>query len=235
MKELYIEIELIFKQIEKILQKYSKIQKGKQFWKFLYLPLFIIIMLLWLLSSNLSIFLQTNLRWETLGILLLFTVLIFSAFIWWLFWKNYILVINFFKILNPHLELLKRINNEKIFQSNDLEKILEKTELIYASLLDMQKWQFLMKFLFFIPQLSLRLKILWKKEIELFILILADTQSNLSIRLTEQQQTLESAKSEVEKNIVWSTELNQVSELQQARLDRQIEQFKELQRALVKV
>ena len=60
-------------------------------------------------------------------------------------------------------------------------------------------------------------------------------RTNLSIRLAEQQQTLESAKSEVEKNIIWTTELNKVSELQWARLDKQIEQFEELQRVLMKV
>lgn len=70
---------------------------------------------------------------------------------------------------------------------------------------------------------------------EFFYKILTDLRSDLSIRLAEQQQSLESARSEVEKNIAWTTELNQVSELQRARLDRQIEQFEELQRVLVKV
>ncbi len=58
---------------------------------------------------------------------------------------------------------------------------------------------------------------------------------DLQIRLTEQQKNLEWAKSEIEANIQWTTELNQVSELQKARLDRQIEQFEELRRVLVKV
>jgi len=65
--------------------------------------------------------------------------------------------------------------------------------------------------------------------------ILTYLRSDLSIRLAEQQSTLESAKSEVEKNITWTTELNQVSELQLARLNRQIEKFEELQRVLVKI
>lgn len=67
------------------------------------------------------------------------------------------------------------------------------------------------------------------------LLTLTDLRSDLSIRLAEQKSTLKSAKSEVEKNITWTTELNQVSELQRTRLDRQIEQFEELQRVLVKV
>lgn len=65
--------------------------------------------------------------------------------------------------------------------------------------------------------------------------IVLNLHSDLSIRLAEQEKILESAKSEVEKNISWTTELNQVSELQRARLDRQIEQFEELQRVLVKL
>jgi hypothetical protein len=65
--------------------------------------------------------------------------------------------------------------------------------------------------------------------------LLIDLRSDLSIRLAEQQSLLESAKWEVEKNIQWTSELNQVSELQKIRLDKQIEQFEELQRVLVKV
>ena len=53
--------------------------------------------------------------------------------------------------------------------------------------------------------------------------------------MTHQQSILQSTKTEVEKNIHGTTELDQVSELQRARLDRQIEQFEELQRVLVKV
>ncbi len=76
---------------------------------------------------------------------------------------------------------------------------------------------------------------IYKMEFEYLIAILIDLRSDLHLRLTEQQQTLKSAKSEVEKNIVWTTKLNQVSELQRARLDRQIVQFEELQRVLVKI
>ena len=85
------------------------------------------------------------------------------------------------------------------------------------------------KFYHFLDPKTIRL------ELQYFILLLTDLRSDLSIRLAEQQSTLESAKSEVEKNITWTTELNQVSELQRARLDRQIEQFEELQRVLVKI
>ena len=83
----------------------------------------------------------------------------------------------------------------------------------------------------------------WKKKLrELSILvtnitlyILQNLRSDLSIRLTEQQKLLESAISETNSNLKWTSELVNISELQQARLDRQIEQFEELQKILVKV
>ncbi len=76
---------------------------------------------------------------------------------------------------------------------------------------------------------------LQKLETEYFIEILLDLRSDLATRLTEQQEILEWAKSEVEHNITGTPELLAVSELQKARLDRQIEQFEELQRVLIKV
>jgi phage shock protein A len=67
------------------------------------------------------------------------------------------------------------------------------------------------------------------------IKILLNLRSDLATRLAEQQSTLTEAKSELEANVKGTTELESVSELQVARLDRQIEQFEELQRVLVKI
>jgi phage shock protein A len=66
-------------------------------------------------------------------------------------------------------------------------------------------------------------------------MILTDLRSDLATRLAEQRSALESAKTEVEQNITGTPELLAVSEAQQVRLDRQIEQFEELQRILVRV
>ncbi len=71
--------------------------------------------------------------------------------------------------------------------------------------------------------------------LQYLLLILTDLRSDLQIRLIEKQQTLKKAEVEIENNIYWTPELSQVSELQMARLDREIEQFEELQRVLVKV
>lgn len=131
-------------------------------------------------------------------------------------------------IINLHKEILWTIESIE-----NIENILNKTESI----------QFLQKKLFrmrsfvwiFNPKNWTEFARITKESLIWCIEILANLRSDLQLRLTEQQKTLESAKSEVEKNITWTTELNQVSELQRARLDKQIEQFKELQRVLVKV
>lgn len=79
------------------------------------------------------------------------------------------------------------------------------------------------------------LEMYWNTELHWILYALNNLRSDLRLRLKEQQNSVEDAKSEVEKNIVWSRELDSVSQLQQSRLDRQIEQFEELQRVLVKV
>lgn len=106
----------------------------------------------------------------------------------------------------------------KIAQNKDLVKIYKNTKLYWSEVVFLQELQSLIK-----------------SEIHFTLVRIQDLRSDLAIRLSEQQKQLKSAKSEVEKNITWTTELNHVSELQRARLDRQIEQFEELQRVLVKV
>ncbi len=64
--------------------------------------------------------------------------------------------------------------------------------------------------------------------------ILINIRNNLFKAISEQRSALESAKTEVEKHITGTPELLAVSEAQKVRLDRQIEQFEELQRVLVK-
>lgn len=83
-------------------------------------------------------------------------------------------------------------------------------------------------------KLQWNLEWLYNYESSIIYEFLKDLRSDLQIRLAEQQQTLQKAKSEVEDNIKGTTELNQVSELQQARLDWQIAQFEELQKVLIK-
>ena len=74
-----------------------------------------------------------------------------------------------------------------------------------------------------------------KKELLFCTGILENLRSDLTTRLAEKQSVLESAKTEVEKHITGTPELLAVSEAQKTRLDRQIKQFDELQRVLVRV
>ncbi|MBP6981466.1 hypothetical protein KBB25_01680 [Candidatus Gracilibacteria bacterium] len=74
-----------------------------------------------------------------------------------------------------------------------------------------------------------------EKEYIFCLSILKILNSDLSIQIEKQQLILESVKSEVEKNLSGTPELLEVSEAQKLRLDRQIEQFKELQKRLVKI
>lgn len=72
------------------------------------------------------------------------------------------------------------------------------------------------------------------QETNWLISIIKYLQSDLLTNIENQKINLLQAKFEVEQTIKGSTELEQVSELQQARLNRQIKQFEELQRVLVK-
>ncbi|MBP9779863.1 hypothetical protein KBD33_04570 [Candidatus Gracilibacteria bacterium] len=72
------------------------------------------------------------------------------------------------------------------------------------------------------------------RNINWIIGLLSDLRSDLSIRLTEQRSLLESAKGDVKKHIQGTTELESISELQKIRLDKQIEQFEELQKILIR-
>ena len=135
-------------------------------------------------------------------------------------------------------ELLKykeTLNNLFIVAGNkqkDIGKILGLTELVYL-----------------ISKNLVRISSLQKRESIKDVKIVSFVQSNLAevspilinIRnnlfqaISEQRSALESAKTEVEKHITGTPELLAVSEAQKVRLDRQIEQFEELQRVLVQV
>lgn len=78
--------------------------------------------------------------------------------------------------------------------------------------------------------------ILWLEDSEIIIRKhMEKTKYAINNYLTEQEKILIKAKSEVEKNITWTPELLNVSEAQKMRLDRQIEQFEELQKRLKRI
>jgi hypothetical protein len=122
------------------------------------------------------------------------------------------------------INTLEQLCNQKI---QDLDEIYKVSQTCYSMLCEFMDLK---------NQGNAQFKIFrfMKEQLAIINTILTDLRSDLQIRLAEQQQNLESAKSEVEANIKWTTELEQISELQKARLDRQIEQFEELQRVLIK-
>ncbi len=123
------------------------------------------------------------------------------------------------------------ILDNKIDDLDTIQIIISKNLEIRKIVLEIQTLKFLDKIFFVRYNYSNILNILLSTLLE----YLTDLRSDLATRLTEQQQILESAKSEVEKNITGTLDLLAVSELQKTRLDRQIEQFEELQRVLVRV
>ncbi len=134
------------------------------------------------------------------------------------------------------MNIEKQIGQLKNTEQTNIVDILEQIESINTNLNEILKLQEsnLTKIInFFQSNEVIYLKL--QEYIQTLLNILLNLSSDLSIRLTEQQKILEWAKSEVEKNIQWTTALEQVSEAQKLRLDKQIEQFAELQRVLVKV
>ena len=171
----------------------------------------------------------------TIGILLSWSYsdIIFSISFPWIVSFCFILVIFWYSILPLAYKISDNLQNlaEWNVHTNTIEIVLNKIEILWKQvwLLHNLKWISILYFLYqeYIQWISWVINYITK--------LLLKLRSDLQIRLDEQQKVLESAKSEVEKNIHWTTELDYVSELQKARLDRQIEQFEELQRVLVKV
>ncbi len=72
-------------------------------------------------------------------------------------------------------------------------------------------------------------------QLHYLTLLMQDLRNDLKSNIVEKVEILMQAKSEVSANIQWTPELLAVSEAQKIGLDRQIEQFEELQRVLVRM
>ena len=178
-------------------------------------------------------------------------------FIFWIIWFIFIMWVAPFIVYSvirkivvvltniailPFRKLITKLQCKLTELSNSIEKNIHEAQDITEILTKIWDIQELINVIRVIKQTSILSKrIHYQSQVTLYsttkwlIKILLDLRSDLCLRLTEQRQILEWAKSEVEKNLRWTSELEQVSELQKSRLDRQIEQFEELQRVLVKV
>jgi hypothetical protein len=92
-------------------------------------------------------------------------------------------------IKKNHLDILQDID-----KTNSLDEILQKIENLYLIIIQAKDKKE-------DKEGHSLLKVIYAKEIEFCSLILTDLRSDLQLRLTEQQESLKSAKSEVEKNL----------------------------------
>lgn len=179
--------------------------------------------------------------------LLSFILLFWIIYTWWVLLEPFgflliawIIIIQFLEKLDFREELIKEILElQRILNSTEktieeIDQILPIIQNIYTRILTI-KDKVLSNNFIFSESGKTKLKNVWTVATKIALRILSNLRSDLQFRLEEQQKTLESAKSEVENNIHWTTELNAISELQITRLDKQIEQFEELQRVLVKI
>ncbi len=114
-----------------------------------------------------------------------------------------------------------------------LDEMLDKLDKLFR---DLKKIIFLRRLLWWILRkesekaLDLYFEIIQDEAYRFLI----DLRSDIIFHLKTEQRKLKKAKWEIELKISGATHLENVSELQKARLDRQIEQFKELQKVLIK-
>ena len=168
---------------------------------------------------------------------------IFYGLIMWMLAYTHPLIPNFliWNIITPLLtlplvkiskdieNLIAKINNT-IDLIQDMDEILDFLDHLQKILKFLTVYKFLFRFLVWVNIEDIF------EETKIWVMwVLRDLKSDLNIQIMNQQSILKTAKSEVEIHIQWTTELKSVSELQKVRLDKQIEQFEELQRVLVKV
>ena len=227
--------ELIESQIRKLttlqLNKFTK-----SIWWILFMILFFLLMiwggLLWLLWAIISIlvlsafWLQSIASYSWLLILLWIVYAPLKTFR--ILEKN-----DPFRALPNNTLKIYKIFQETPFSVEKIDTIIALTDSTRQELISLHKFE---KFWFLFSQKS-RINIIELKSLIFPIIyaILRDLQKDILHHTEVQISKLQKAKSTVEQNITGTIELEQVSELQKARLDRQIEQFEELQKILVRV
>lgn len=193
---------------------------------------FLIITPLWMLLLLCDILSLINLE-KNLVILILFFVYCFSLLI--LAWLRRHMIHWIENIL---------IHNDKIsiidIRSLNIEDTLSGFCLINKNISNIILWKKLSHWALFYrengwKEIWVKINRFLESESQYILELLWNIKSDLRDHIEEKQNLLESTKDVIESNITWTTELESVSELQKARLDKQIEQFEELQRVLVKV
>jgi hypothetical protein len=123
---------------------------------------------------------------------------------------------------------------KSFYEEKDFSDILETTE-------KLQKMLASLKFLKFIPYFGRSKKFTnvlewYAHYIESTIFwTLLNLKKELFQKMTKKSEILSTAKSELQKTSEWNHTLSNITFLQSARLDQQIEQFEALQKVLIKV
>lgn len=202
--------------------------------------LFVLFLVLWAMFALVDVifWLQTSILFTQIES---FTVWTLATIMSWFFYWMFIIWLVVFKLMELYCNnLLKKLYSQEMrFEKSkkykeNIEEIIQHLEWIYQTIKTISYFRSAVWLLGGNESYNNIYKRLGKKN-QILLKFINNLRSDLSIRLTEHQQSLESAKLEVESNIQWTTELKQASELQRTRLDKQIEQFEELQRVLVKV
>ncbi len=160
-------------------------------------------------------------------------LLFLFAFIWAIPFIAICWYVQWISRLIQHTLVKAKLNLGSLDQRENIDEILEKTTVIRKTIsilaISIKTTGFLLR-----ESGKTFLKEKINGELIFFLQFLQNLKSDLALHLSEQKHNLEEAKDEVTENIVGTTALEQVSELQKERLNRQIEQFEELQKILVK-
>lgn len=216
---------------------------------FMLIALFFITCILWVVVGVVIVFILMFFVWTILSLLnwfftgnfmysgnmdVLWNIFPFIVFCCIIYGQYlYIRLLNKLNILSWLREgvllLYKKLTNT----TGIIENIEELSLLIQDILKQTQTIRRLLFFRFFFTKSGKeKLQRLWILATHIAMRALQDIRSDLQIRLNEQIKTLEQAKWEVKKNIGGTSELEQVAELQRSRLDKQVEQFEQLQKTL---
>jgi hypothetical protein len=210
--------------IDRTLEVFS-IEKWKALWFFLLVPFFLTTTIIITWVKYIWYDSYSRLEWIGTSLLLWFIITL-----WWSFYL-------FEQKIKTYLDELRYYIIGFFYEFNktdDIDLILTKTEYIKNNLSRLITIYRGVRLLYNQRTIENYEEMLGC-IIKIFIDVSINIKGDLSENIYSIQESLISAKSDVAKNITGTPDLMKVSELQQARLDSQIQEFEKLQKILVKV
>jgi hypothetical protein len=143
--------------------------------------------------------------------------------------------INWISSINKHNISIDTIDTHGI----SIEETLSGFHLIYKNIITIFRWKKMIHWALFYREKGW--KVIWENidhflemEITYIYQLLSNLRSDLYLHIENTQWVLKSSKDEIESATTWTNEFESISELQRARLDKQIEQFEKLQKILMR-